>query len=333
MAYRKRKVTRFSGWISSYEAMRNLYNSVKPIRERAGNLRPIGNRRHQDELIAQNTLPDGTVVYSAVFRNTRVVDFLPDNSLLMYGGAAFGEKADFIYSHTPLYVSYAYKNLWVRIKDNVVVPLPTTSAINIETYPHLLLTPVNASEAYPIYTTPRPIIMQQRVIDRVKMKEQRTKFAPFLQYVKNMVAMSDGWLMLTTRIELYKQFHEHPDFAPFNKQFSVYDYNNFTERAIEYMFRHDMQDAETYPYLLFCLTHHAHYSESRMSLHVPPPPPTANGDFWRFSTEFKYDRRIHPTLIHDMTKRLITRLTDVHTTKEREPQLKPIKDIVGVRFA
>ena len=174
--------------LNSYNHYRNLFNSVKPIRGRAKDVRPIGKRRRDWETIRMS----GDVV-ECVLYDTPVVRYYPDGKIgFNCAGWITPSTADFMHTHSPLLVRK--QNNAIRVSadryDKKIYPLPSRG----ETV--FVLTPDNK------YAPEQPIVITKQVIDRAKAKDARAPFMPFVNFVTSFLKMSDGWVMDETMAQV-----------------------------------------------------------------------------------------------------------------------------------
>lgn len=168
-----------------YEHYKHLFNSVKPIRGRAVDTRPIGERRRDWELIQM----DGEVVECVLYQ-TPVVRYYPDGRIgLQCGGWPTPSTAEFIHIHSPFLASKRDNKVWVRHGDGVSIPLPMQGETTF------LLTADNK------WAPENPVVHTKQVINREKAKEARAPFMPFIKFMEVFFKMSDGWLMDATKAE------------------------------------------------------------------------------------------------------------------------------------
>lgn len=174
--------------LNSYNHYKNLFNSVKPIRGRAKDMRPIGKRRRDWETIRMN----GDIV-ECVLYDTAVVRYYPDGAVgLCCGGWVTPSTADYMHAHSPFYVRK--QNNAIRVAEHrqaeKVYPLPERGETRF------VLTDVNK------YVLETPITITKQVVDRSKAKEARAPFMPFVKFVDSFLKMSDGWVMDETMAEV-----------------------------------------------------------------------------------------------------------------------------------
>ena len=173
-----------------YENYKNLYDSVKPIRGRVEDVRPLGQRRRDWETIEKRG--DN---YACHLYQTDVVTYYPDNSIGLVAGIwATPLTAEFMHTHSPFYAYKKYKKLWIRVHTpdgDKHYPIPEKG--------ELLMRRTGEIDGISTYEPSEPIVIQQRVVDRAKAKEAREKIKPFLEWAKMFMKLSDGWIMSETR--------------------------------------------------------------------------------------------------------------------------------------
>ena len=104
--------------LHAYKYYKSLYESVKPIRGRTEECKPIGQRRRDWETI-EHRVDNGQDVYSARLYNTDVVQYYPDGSIKLLPDSWFTPlTADYMHTHSPFYCYKKYNKLWVRLQGN-----------------------------------------------------------------------------------------------------------------------------------------------------------------------------------------------------------------------
>jgi hypothetical protein len=172
-----------------YDRYKAMHDKIKPIRGRAEETRPIGDRRKDWMRIEM----DGDVVACLLYQ-TQVVRYYPDGRVgLRCGEWVTATTADFMHEHSPFTVQRSYKNMWVSgpfgpNKSTQYLPMPQQE---------LVLYPRGdmggwAYEPYPMF---------RRVVDREKSKDERAALRPFLEWARVFLSLSDGWIMRETRKE------------------------------------------------------------------------------------------------------------------------------------
>ena len=172
-----------------YQDFKNLYDAIKPIRGRAEDVRPIGERRRDWERVEM----DGDVVACRLY-NTQVVRYYPDGRIgLRCGGWSSPLTADFAHTHSPWQCFKRHNKLWVMVPTEtekyMYYPVPTEGELQF----HLVGN----------YWSPvGDVVVEKRVVNRERAKEARAPYRPFLQWAKTFLKMSDGWIMHATRKEV-----------------------------------------------------------------------------------------------------------------------------------
>lgn len=193
--------------LHAYKYYQALYESVKPIRGRAEQCKPIGQRRRDWETI-EHRVEDGQDIYSARLYQTDVVQYYPDGAIKLVPDSWFTPlTAEFMHTHSPFYCYKRYNKLWVRIQGNDEdkhFPIATEG---------LMLVPQDleqqANNGGYVYLPDEPVIVKQQVIDREKAKEVRAPLKPFLDWAKMFLKLSDGWIMAETKEQVSTPKYEY----------------------------------------------------------------------------------------------------------------------------
>lgn len=177
-----------------YDWYKSKWETTKPIRGRAVDVRPLDNRRRsRDWETVEKLHEDGQEVYACRLYQTNVVKYYPDGTIgLQVGSWATPLTADFITSHSPFYVCKRYSKLWAYPRGHNAeecYPLPSTENMRM----------VMGEDGY--YKPSKPVVVQKRVVDRTKAKEARAKIKPFIDWARSFNRLSDGWVMHDTRLE------------------------------------------------------------------------------------------------------------------------------------
>lgn len=174
----------------TYEFMRDRWETTKPIRGRADDIRPIDVRRRDWEQIVRVPLLSGEYAYAAKLYNTNVVTYYPDGIVkLAIEGWATPLTAQFMTQWTPLhlYVNKFKNMLWVVLDEKRRVPIPNDGEVRIW-FNEALGKWVNLDE--------KPLM--QRVVNRKEMKAERDKVRGFMDYCKTMLNLCEGVIMKDT---------------------------------------------------------------------------------------------------------------------------------------
>jgi hypothetical protein len=169
-----------------YNFNKTRYERTKPIRGRAEDIRPIAKRRRDWETIRANPQPDGTTSYACRLYKTDCVEYFADGRVtLRTDEYATNSTAAFIHAYSPWDASKQHNNIWVRVMG-IMYPIPPKGELTFQTTDRGFV-PVNHKPVY------------KRVVDRIKAKQAREPFRPFLNWAKALLSVSDGWIMHETR--------------------------------------------------------------------------------------------------------------------------------------
>jgi hypothetical protein len=257
--------------IRLYEQYKELYNSVKPIRGRSVEVRPINDRRRDWEQVICKVMDDGQVAYGARFHSTDVFLIMPNGDLKYDCGAHYSPTtAEFMGSLVfGIYVRKQHGMLWVgrnagterfcaALREPVLVRWDTTNP----NYQH--------------YRLDKPSVVLRRVVDTVAAKKAREPINEFRKYASAVLKMSDNKL---TGEFMRTHF---PDF-PNNKWYSqttiggveyrggaLYNFNAFNDEQnmvfYEAMGTEDEDKrAEIFPKLLAMMAFSSRYYDSHES--------------------------------------------------------------------
>ena len=300
-----------SNKLHAYEYYKNLYESVKPIRGRVEQVRPIGQRRRDWETVNMK----GDVVVCTLYQ-TDVVKYYPDGSIGLQADTWFTPlTAEFMYTHSPFYCYKKYNKLWVRIQGNSEdkhFPVPRDG--------ELRLVPTDEST----WNDPKagwrmlpsePIVIQQRVVDKDKAKNARAKMQPFLNWVKVMIKLSDGWVLAETKMQVAK-----PDYQYWRvrwvydlpRELSIGNYGHNYDGKAMYEYLSNLKDEDYLPVYLY-LTEGIKNTERRLYKEV------------QYKDEHGNNRnlKIHDEQINfEQFKRVVYKIADdandIHKMVERE---------------
>lgn len=164
----------------TFEGIKNLYDGIKPIRGRAVDYRPLGDRRRDWERVEK--VDEDTYAY--VLYSTRCVTIKRDNSItLNTNGWNSISTTEFMTSWSPFIVVRKHKALWALI-NNVYIPILKTLTVRLD----------ENGQYVPDDTT-----YLVKVLNKQRAKAARTVFEPFLKFAKSILKLSDGWINYETR--------------------------------------------------------------------------------------------------------------------------------------
>jgi len=197
-----------------YEHYKARFHNTKPIRGRSVDVRPIGERRRDWELITQKKLLSGETSYCAKLYQTECVEYFANGDItLRTNGWDTPSTAEFIHEHSPFYCEKQYNRLWIKLKMS-----PSAEPVAYPIGNELQLRHVVDNCYEPI----NKVLINKKVVDRQKAKEARAPVMPFLAWAKTFMAMSDGWLMHETRKEVLRWGMDEARVVSYSKREEVY---------------------------------------------------------------------------------------------------------------
>lgn len=182
-----------------YEALKEKYETTKPIRGRAVDVRPWGDRRRDKEEIVQYTRAlDGAVIYGAKLYNTVVFEVDPAGNVTFrcddWVTPSTVQFMNLVMSDLGVltgklfgYAMRRFKGIWVRPK-----PLWDKEAVHHLVPIHGALT-FNYHLDSDKHTAPLTKVTK-KTVNRIRIKEIRNKIKPFRDYCRTLLTMSDGFI-------------------------------------------------------------------------------------------------------------------------------------------
>jgi len=178
--------------LEKFNHFKDRYNNTKPIRGRATDIRPIAQRRRDwEQVVKRYVVEEGALdveggeAYGAHLYRTDCVLYLANGALhIKTDGYETPTTAEFINRYIPrdMRCYKKYNKIWVEYKGQAYVM--DSKKATVFNYSHLTDT----------YAIENPIRLEQKVIDRTKMKTARDKLKGFRDYAKVMLKLADGWL-------------------------------------------------------------------------------------------------------------------------------------------
>lgn len=173
--------------IRLYEQYKELYNSVKPIRGRAVEVRPIGDRRRDSEQVICKVQDDGQVAYGARLHSTDVFLVLPNGDLIYNSGGWHSNL-------TSEFASSLVRGINVMKKFGL---LWLMRDVGTEKFCAVLDSPVlvkwdTTNPNYEHYRLEKPTTVIRRMADPAKLKVAREPVKKFKDYVTSILSMSEG---------------------------------------------------------------------------------------------------------------------------------------------
>lgn len=165
--------------IVTYEEAKLRYEQIKPIRGRAGDVRPLGERKNDRYRIAKRVNPLSDITsYQCILYSTPVIEFKPDGDVEINMGG-WGSNATRTFIERLLYLSCYSKNgsdvLCLGSKSEVVLhPTKTTVVRRLEVYPFTW----ELASSEPVYETQ---------LNKKKANNVRARYSEFEKYLRGMV--------------------------------------------------------------------------------------------------------------------------------------------------
>jgi len=167
----------------TFDGIKNIYDSIKPIRGRSKDFRPLGDRRRDYERVEK--IDEDTYAYHLY--NTHCVTIRRDNSItLNSNGWNSISTAEFMTSWSPFIVMRKNRVLWALI-NNVYIPLIKPLTVRLDE---------NGQYA------PEPTTYLVKVLNKQRARAARKLFEPFLKFSKSILKLSDGWINYETRAQV-----------------------------------------------------------------------------------------------------------------------------------
>ena len=178
--------------LEKYNQFKDRYANTAPIRGRSVECRPIAQRRRDwEQVVKRYIVEDGALdaegvdAYGAHLYQTDCVMYLPNGDMYVKsGGWGTPTTAEFINRYIPnnMRCYKKYNKIWIEYGNNAY-PVDTTKQ-----------TIFRFNKDTDTYAVENPQPMHQKVIDRTKIKEARSKLEGFRTYAKMMLKLADGWI-------------------------------------------------------------------------------------------------------------------------------------------
>lgn len=191
----------------NYNTVKQIYESIKPIRGRSTDIRPAGKRRRDWEQIVKTERG-----YAYRLHNTDCVEYTEDGKLLIRsGGWTTVGTGKFINDYAPLACGKRYNALWVGIDNtwtgNAVthtspkdrwlwVPIPKNGTVSF------------TWDSYRGSYVLDPVKIRTRVVNRKRANEARKRVKSLLDYCMTMLKLSDNGVRRELMYEVRHAAHE-----------------------------------------------------------------------------------------------------------------------------
>lgn len=175
--------------IKKYEYLHNKFHNTIPIRGRAVEVRPIGERRRDWEQIVRVLTPQGEG-YGARLYNTDCVVVAPNGDMyIQIDGWATPLTAEWISRYSGLRCYKKYSKIWIEV-DGRTIPVDKNEKLHLKFKNNDF---VNVERQFQ-YSCDKVVIRKQKVIDKDKIKAVRHSVKEFKTFVKAMMTLADGWV-------------------------------------------------------------------------------------------------------------------------------------------
>jgi hypothetical protein len=173
--------------LNRYEWMQAKFERTVPIRGRAVECRPIGDRRRDWEQIVKTLTPLGEG-YSARLYDTDCVTVAPNGDMyVQIDRWATPITAQWIQRYTGLACYKKYNEIWIDV-DGRTIPIARGEKLHLKFKGADVVNVRNQDK----YTCDKEVVREQKVIDRSKSKEARVKVKAFKEYAQVMMRLCDG---------------------------------------------------------------------------------------------------------------------------------------------
>lgn len=233
--------------IQRYENMKSKYNSITPIRGRAGDIRPIDKRRRDWETLHRKFDSDGTESYACRLHNTDCVEYFPNGDIVLRTqGHTTTSTASFIGRFGPFHATKSHNHVWIGVPVSTensrlhrYLPIPCMGEYKDK---GIRLCYVPETDGYRIVAP----AMTRKVINRAKAKDARKVYQPFLNWAKTFLQLSDGWIMYETRKAIMPSLQDKPAwYGEFDYERMSRDGRHWSVKMLEWARQED-----NYPLLL-----------------------------------------------------------------------------------
>ena len=285
-----------------YEQFKNLHDSIQPIRGRDIQVRPIGKRRRDWEVIEM----DGDVVACRLY-NTQVVRYYPDGRIgLRCDHWQTPSTAEFAHMHSPWQCFKRSGKLWAMVPNGASkymhYPLPKDGELIFKPNENGGWEP--ASE----------VVIEKQVVNRDKAKAARAPYQPFLQWAKTFLKLSDGWIMHETR----KQAIPMKD--------HYFWYRDFIDMDI-LMMAESGDDEKFLTAMCALLWDGSHALETRVAGTAQVEPRYINGINMAYAPTY-YDMRFSYDLLKSRLYRMVEKVSDIHDKVRIEATDRTLTNVV-----
>ena len=304
-----------------YTSWKNRYETTKPIRGRAIECRPWSNRSRDWEQVVRVLTPLGEG-YGARLYDTDCVVVAPNGDLFVkIDSWATPLTAEWITNRSRLRCYKKYNEVWIDVEGRSI-------PLNKNTTLHIKYNPENSK-----YTCDKEVTMEQKVVDKDKIKAVRHSVKELKDFVKVMMKLADGWvshdLMAMHRIKDPTSTWARGYYELMGERFEQHQvrgdrmYTSTAESLLSCMQR--VESDEDKVKLMLMLTEGVGSIDSKV-IAVNEYEREYNGQKYKYQEETR-EYRYNPDAIVRRIDYIIKKGADVFTTKEVEVT-KPMTNLV-----
>jgi hypothetical protein len=304
--------------LEKFNHFKERYLNTKAIRGRSTEIKPIGQRRRDWEQVVKRYIVEegaldveGGEAYGAHLYRTDCVMYLANGDLhIKTDGYETPTTAEFINRYLPRDMSCRkqYNKLWVGYKGQSYV-IDNKKATIFRYNAH--------SDSYHIEN---PIQLQQKVIDRTKMKTARDKLKGFRDYAKIMLKLADGWLsneLVEQHATGQADYYGRKGYELNGKKYDRWGLSGALNKSTAQELYDAMcgADETLYPKLLCIICAGSQYKETRTVKTIDVERTDYNGNK-RMEQMVVREEQFDYKTVDNRINYIIKQVADVHTTRE-----------------
>ena len=297
--------------LDKYKQWKHKFENTVPIRGRAVECRPWGARRTDWEQIVKVLTPMGEG-YGARLYDTDCVVVAPNGDMFVKtGGWATPTTAEWIRYRTGMNCYKKYNKVWIDV-DGRSIPV-TKEPLHLKW-----------DEAKRKHTCDKQVVLEQKVIDRDKIKSVRHSVKEFKSFVRVMMTLADGWVSreLVTKCRDYKENANEYNYTYtiHGHEFSYWELRgdsmrqDIAEKIISVM--QNCTEDEDKVKLMLMVVEACNAEESRI-ISVEEYEREYNGSKYKYQHEVR-EYKYNPKSVVNRIDYIIRKGADVYTTKQVE---------------